>query len=223
MKQTPPKRVVLLANGDLREPAYARSLIRADDVVIVANGGTRLAYEMDVVPDMLIGDHDSLPEHLRLWLEKHEVPYDEHPAEKDATDLELALHHAISLGRGSRLSILFLGLTGSRTDHTLGNFSLLVLAGEANVPAEVVVGREHIYLVYDELELIGEAGQTVSLLPWGGDAHNVHTEGLKWELRGETLPFGPARGISNIMRDTQARISLTAGMLMVCHHRGEVR
>ena len=213
------QRVVLLANGDLRDPAYARALIRPDDMVIVANGGTRLAYQMELVPDLLIGDSDSLPQRLRRWLEVHQVPHHQHPAEKDATDLELALHHAISLGVDS---VLFIGLTGTRTDHMLANFSLLALAQQANLQAEVVAGREHIYLVYDELELVGEVGQTVSLLPWGGDAHHVRTKGLKWELHDETLHFGPARGISNIMISTTARVSLSGGMLIVCHQCGEV-
>jgi len=220
MSKKPAQRVVLLSNGDLPDSAYARSLIMPDDIVIAANGGTRLAYAMDLGPDLLIGDTDSLPDYLRQWLNANHVPHHQHPTEKDETDLELALYHAIALGASS---VLFLGLTGSRTDHMLANFSLLTLAHEARLQAEVVVDREHLYLVYDQLQLMGEIGQTVSLLPWGGDAHQVYTQGLKWELHGETLPFGPARGISNIMTSAIARITLSDGLLIVCHQRGEIR
>ncbi len=213
------QRVVLLSNGELPDSAYARSQIMSDDMIIAANGGTRLAYEMNLVPDLLVGDSDSLPDYLHEWLKANHVPHHQHPAEKDETDLELALRHAIALGASS---VLFLGLTGTRTDHMLANFSLLALAHEARLQAEVVVDHEHLYLVYDQLQLMGEIGQTVSLLPLGGDAHEVYTQGLKWELHGETLPFGPARGISNIMTSPIARITLSDGLLIVCHQRGEI-
>lgn len=219
MSKKAPQRVVLLSNGDLHDSAYARSKIMPDDIIIAANGGSRLAYEMNVVPHLLIGDRDSLPDYLDEWLNTHQVSPYKYSTEKDETDLELALSHAISLGA---TSVLFLGLTGSRTDHMLANFSLLMLAYEAKIQAEVIVGREHLYLVYDQLELIGEIGQTVSLLPWGRDAYEVYTQGLKWSLQGDTLPFGPARGISNIMTSSIARITLSDGLLIVCHQCGEM-
>ena len=219
MSKKQARRAILLANGELSDPVYAQSQIMPDDIVIAANGGTRLAYEMNLVPDLLIGDSDSLPDYLHQWLKANHVRHHQHSAEKDETDLELALYHAASRGV---TAILFLGLTGSRTDHMLANFSLLNLAHQVGVQAEVVVGREHLYLVSDQLQLIGEIGQTVSLLPWGGDAQEVYTQGLKWELMGETLPFGPARGMSNIMTSTTARITLSNGLLIVCHQCGEI-
>ncbi|MDQ4076722.1 MAG: thiamine diphosphokinase [Chloroflexota bacterium] len=220
MNQHSGERAILLANGELYDPDYARSLLRPDDLVIVANGGTRLAWTLQIVPDLLVGDGDSLPDHLRAWLDKHEVPRHEHPREKEATDLELALQHAIGLGA---TTVLLLGATGSRVDHTLANISLLALAREAGIAAEVVVERQHLFLVYDRIELRGEAGQTVSLLPWGGSVEGVRTEGLLWELNDATLPFGPSRGISNIMLDEQATVTIERGMLLVVQQRGELR
>ncbi len=211
------RRVVLLANGDLDDPDYARALLHEDDLVIVANGGTRLAWELGRVPDLLIGDSDSLPDPLRRWLADHQVPRHDHPRDKDATDLELALRHALALRPAS---VLFLGVSGGRLDHTLANISLLALASAASVPAEVVVERQHLFLVYDQIELEGEPGQTVSLLPWGGAVTGVYTSGLTWELEDAVLPFGPARGISNILQQKQATIRIASGMLLVCQQRG---
>lgn len=218
MKQS--ARVVLLANGELREPSYARSLLHEADSIVAANGGTRLAWALQRVPDVVIGDSDSLPLPLQQWLESHNVPRHTHPPEKDETDLELALRYALTMGAQA---LLCLGLAGDRLDHTLANLSLLVLARAARIPIEVVVGREHLYLVQEAIELVGEPGETVSLLPWGGDVRGVTTEGLKWELGGDDLPFGPARGMSNLMLGHRARISLTSGLLWLCHHRGTVR
>ena len=104
-----PRRAVLIANGDLPDPAYARSLIRPDDMIVVANGGTRLAWQMQLVPDLLVGDSDSLPLDLQRWLDEYQVVRHDYPPDKDFTDLELAVQHTISLGYRS---LLFFGMTG---------------------------------------------------------------------------------------------------------------
>ncbi|MBA3530633.1 MAG: thiamine diphosphokinase [Ardenticatenales bacterium] len=220
MKHDAPKRVVLLANGELHEADYVRALLRPDDLLIAANGGTRHAWTLQVLPALLVGDRDSLPESLHRWLDDNKVPQYTHPREKDETDLELALHHALELGASS---LLFVGATGGRMDHTLANLSLLAHVCAAGVQAEVVVGKEHLHLVYQLFQLHDAVGHTVSLLPWGGDAKGVTTQGFVWELHGETLGFGPARGISNVVREPLATVSVEEGMLLLCHQRGEVR
>jgi len=66
----------------------------------------------------------------------------------------------------------------------------------------------------------GQAGDTVSLLPLAGDASGISTQGLEYPLRGETLSFGPARGISNVMLVHDARITFKSGLLLVIHTIG---
>lgn len=210
-------RIVLVANGELTAPAYARRLLRPSDLVIAVNGGTRLAWRLGRVPDLLVGDADSLPAPLQAWLEAHEVPRHLHPRDKEHTDLELALHHAATLGPQR---ILLLGITGGRVDHTVANLSLMALGPRLGVALEAIVGEEHLVLVQERHRILGAVGQSVSLLPWGGDAVGVSTEGLRWALHGETLPFGPARGISNEMAAAVATVTLRAGLLLVSHHRG---
>ena len=220
MNATLPSRFVLFANGELPSPDYARSLLHEDDYFVAVNGGTGAAWELRVVPHLLIGDSDSLPNHLQQWLENNEVPRKQFPRDKNATDFELGVEHAISAGARA---ILCIGLTGHRIDHTVANLSALTLAHEAGLHVEAINGEEHIYLVSDELLLEGETGQTVSLLPWGGDAEGVETEGMHWELQRETLEWGHTRGVSNEMERETVRIRLESGLLLVCQHRGAVR
>ncbi len=84
---------------------------------------------------------------------------------------------------------------------------------------EAVAGQEHLFVVDEALELTVQVGDTLSLLPWGGDAEGVTTEGLRWKLEGATLPFGTTRGISNEAERETVRISLESGLLLVSHHR----
>jgi thiamine pyrophosphokinase len=68
--------------------------------------------------------------------------------------------------------------------------------------------------------LEGRAGDVVSLLPFGGDAHGIRTSGLEYPLNDEPLLFGPARGVSNVMLGSQATIALRQGMLLCIQSTG---
>ncbi|HBY94357.1 MAG: thiamine diphosphokinase [Ardenticatenaceae bacterium] len=213
-------RVVIFGNGNLWDIDYERSLIRPDDRIYCADGGSRHAFELGIVPDLVIGDSDSLAEAPRAWLLSHNVSFQSHPTEKDATDFELALQAAIAAGADS---VLMLGATGTRTDHTFANFSLLAAARRAGVAAQIVAGRQHCFFISNERIMIhGESGQTLSLLPWGDDARGVTAEGVYWPLRDATLVFGETRGISNVLVADEAQISVRQGVLLVVHHRGPV-
>jgi len=63
----------------------------------------------------------------------------------------------------------------------------------------------------------GEIGDTVSLIPLGGDVHLQKTSGLQWPLVDEILTFGLARGVSNVMVQRQATISVVSGTLLCIH------
>lgn len=214
-------RAVIFGNGTIWEVAYERGLIRPDDLILCADGGSRHAQALDVVPHRVVGDADSLPAAVRAWLIAYDVPFEAYPHEKDDTDFELALDVALAAGA---TRVLMLGATGTRVDHTFANISLLARAKRAGVAAEIVSGFQHCWLIWDEtVEIEGEPGQTLSLLPWGGDAVGVSARGLYWPLADETLVFGEARGVSNVLLDTRAEVTVRRGCLLVVHHRGPVQ
>jgi thiamine pyrophosphokinase len=62
--------------------------------------------------------------------------------------------------------------------------------------------------------LQGHAGDIVSLIPFGGDAHGIVTDGLEYALRDESLVIGPARGVSNVMLGERATITFRHGLLL---------
>lgn len=216
VKQGAEQRAVLLANGILEDVGYAHQLLREDDWIVAANGGTRVAAELGIVPQLLVGDSDSLPASLQQWLTENAVPHLPFARAKDETDLELALWHVAEHGVRS---VLVLGAIGGRTDHSIANLSLLAAAARRGMRIEAVAGREHLFVIAQTLTLDGNVGDIVSLLPWGGDAGGVTTQGLRWALESATLPFGTTRGISNEMIAAIATISLEAGLLLVAHHR----
>ena len=74
-----------------------------------------------------------------------------------------------------------------------------------------------------EVELQGEPGDLVTLLPIGGDASGVTTKGLRYPLLGETLSFGRTRGLSNEVVHAPASVSLERGTLLVIETGKEPR
>jgi thiamine pyrophosphokinase len=83
--------VVILANGTVADAFTIRRYIRSADMIICANGGANHADKIDIRPDIVIGDMDSLSPKLRTRLEAQNVRLILFPAHKDETDLELAL------------------------------------------------------------------------------------------------------------------------------------
>ncbi len=208
-----------------RQPnAYAPE---GGDRVIAADLGAQHARDWGWPIHLLVGDLDSLPAAMALAEAAEGVPVITAPREKDDTDLELALDHALAAAPDE---IILCAALGGRTDHLLANVLLLArpdLAGRQVILAD---GAETIRLLRGpadaqaepaRLALAGAPGDLVSLLPLGGDAEGVSTRGLRYPLRDETLFLGRARGISNVLTAHQAEVSLRRGLLLVCQVAAE--
>jgi len=209
-------RAIIVANGHVEENEKYDNLIQPGDLVIAANGGAAIALQMGLQPQVVIGDMDSLPKELHTRLAQHGCQFVRHPERKDETDTELAIQYALQHGVQE---LVLLGATGDRLDHTLANIFLLGMPQVQDVQARIVTNDTEIWLVKKELCIQGNPGDVVTLLPLGQDAVGVTTEGLEYALHDETLRFGPARGVSNVMTSSAARITLRAGLLLVFRMR----
>lgn len=213
-------RALVFANGDLNDgPAVQAALIAAEDALIVAaDGGARLALACGLTPALVIGDLDSLSVDETAMLRDRGAAIERVPAEKDETDLELALLEAAR--RGAR-PIILIGAAGGRLDHMLANICLLAMPELRDHDVRIVSGRQTLWLIGPGEHLLeGASGDTVSLLPLTTEAAGIVTEGLAYPLRGESLRIGAARGVSNVMQAAQARVTLGAGLLLVVHTPG---
>ncbi len=207
---------IIIASGRADDGGSWRQWIQGGDLVIGANGGAARALAWGLVPDLVIGDMDSLSDEERAELEARGCRFVVHPRAKDETDLELALTYAADLGAQE---IIVLGALGGRLDHTLANVFLLALPVLEDLSVRIVDGDEEALLAHggQSVTLEGEPGDLVSLLPLGGDAYGVTTKGLAWALQGERLQFGLSRGVSNEMTAPQAYIGVEKGNLLVIH------
>jgi thiamine pyrophosphokinase len=189
----------------------------ADAFVIAADSGYDHAVAAGLRPQLLVGDLDSISDSGQAAARVAGVPIDAHPADKDATDTELALDRALGyVGPGGSVTIV--GGGGDRLDHLLA--SILVLAQPRFVAcAELAawVGPALVRVLHAPrtIELPALAtGTTLSLLPIG-DVEGVSTAGLRWPLAAEPLPSGTSRGVSNLASGGPATVAATRGVLAV--------
>ncbi len=210
------ERIVIFANGELPDLNKAHALLREDDYIICADGGTRHALALDVQPDLIIGDMDSADRDQLRKLKEAGVSIELFPYDKNETDLELAINRAIELGPKQ---ILVIAALGGRLDQTLGNLTLLSDVRLSTFDVKLDDGIEEIFICRDQVQVQGRSGDLVSLIPWQGSVSGVQTENLKWPLKRETLYPDKTRGISNEMLSERASVSIGSGLLLVIHRR----
>ncbi|MBI3286413.1 MAG: thiamine diphosphokinase [Chloroflexi bacterium] len=204
-------RAVIFANGSLGDPEHYRGLWRPDDLIVVADGGARNALAAGLTPQVVVGDLDSLPDALRRELETRGCQFMRYPARKDQTDLELALREAAR--RGAQ-ELLILAATEGRTDQSLANILLLARSEFAGLKVKLVGETWEALLVRDRAQIIGQVGDTLSLIPLSPRVTGIYTGGLEYPLEGGTLEFGSTRGISNVFTASLAEVRIGSGALL---------
>ncbi len=210
------QRVIIFANGELPDPHKARQLLRADDTIFCADGGTRHALALHVQPNLVIGDMDSAEKAQLQKLQKEGAAVELFPREKNETDLELAINRAIELNPDQ---IIIVAALGGRLDQTLANITLLADPRLSALDVRLDDGVEEIFVCRDQAEVRGRSGDLVSLIPWQGAVSDVQTQNLKYPLHREPLFPDKTRGVSNEMLGDSASISIGSGLLLVVHRR----
>ncbi len=207
--------VVIFAGGSLQPGRGFFNAMASADMIIAADSGAATALKFGYTPSIVVGDFDSLDTSLLKELSERGSQVRRMAVEKDETDTELAVQVAIEQGATSITLVGAFG--GARFDHTMAN--ILLLAGFERVPMRIVDGPATCWLVRGpgSSEINGNVGDLVSLLPLTSDATSVRTNGLYYPLRGETLYFGKPRGVSNVLIEEHAELSIEEGMLLVIH------
>jgi len=216
-----PTAIVFAGSGTVS--AAVRHRLPADADVIAADSGLAVATALGVPVDHLVGDLDSVDAAAVEAAEAAGTTVERHPAEKDATDLELALDAA--LARGARRLVVVDG-GGDRLDHLLGNLLLLSSAAFAGLDVEAFSGEARVAVARGgagPVTITGDPESLVTLLPGGGAARGIVTDGLRYPLDAEALAPGTTRGVSNELLGESARVELSDGTLLVVQPFGGAR
>ena len=179
----------------------------AGDTVIAADGGWQVCRAQGIVPDLLLGDFDSL----------HTVPDFAHirrvPVEKDDTDMMLAIKEG--LARGERDFHLYGGM-GGRTDHTVANLQGLLYLAEHGARGWLYGDGERFTAIRnDTLTLPAREKGIVSVFCMGADACGVTIEGGQYTVHDAVLTASFPLGVSNHFVGNPVRVAVTQGSLLI--------
>jgi len=198
-------RAVIISGGDITDYSYIKNMLDKDDFIICADSGYRHASPLGVIPNILVGDFDSIekiPESVECL---------RYPTDKDFTDTEIAVDY----GRKKDFKeFLLLGTIGTRLDHTLSNILMLRTFLDNNEKAVIINEHNKIQLINKDILLQENKGSIVSLLPLT-TCVGVTTTNLKYPLNNATLSVGYGLGVSNIMLQNNAKITLESGEMLI--------
>lgn len=188
-------------------PTALPVLPEPDDFVIAADGGYQALAAHGIVPDLLLGDFDSLRD-----IPKN-IPIERHPVEKDDTDSALAVRLALKQGCDT---FLLDGCLGGQLDHTLANLSLLVHLAEQGAVAYALDGDNAVTALHNgTLRFPASAVGRISVFSHSDTSNGVTLHGLYYPLREATLTRQVALGVSNEFTGQPASVHVAQGTLLI--------
>jgi thiamine pyrophosphokinase len=213
-------KVAIVANGELENHPRLQTIWQIADLRIAADGGALNARQhLQLAPQIIIGDLDSLDDATRTWCKQAHAEFIQHPQAKDETDLELAIDLAIARGANE---ITILGAIGGRFDQTIANTLLLTKPAQVQISARLVSAKFEAWLATERATITGNIGDTVSLIPITPRVEGIVTNGLQYPLRNETLILGSPRGVSNRLIAERAEVVLAHGLLLIVHLKNTI-
>jgi len=208
------QKIIIVSGGRLVDPVFFhKKFAQAGNfLVICCDGGARNFQYLGIKPDVVIGDMDSIDPALLASYSAQGIKIIKYSANKDFTDTELALDYALNLNPEE---IFIWGALGGRVDHTLANVFLLCKGQEKGINTYLVDEYGEAFVLDKKAIFINEIGKTVSLLALSPRVTGITLTGFLYPLEKGTLKMGETRGISNIINEDRAGISVRSGKLLV--------
>ncbi len=203
------KKCIIVANGSPpRRSDIAYLKIRCYKTLLAADGGANSLYDMNIVPDFIVGDMDSISdEALSKFKKSSEII---HIKRQTDTDVEKCLKFAI---KKKFTHAVLLGATGNRLDHSFCNLGI-VLKYYDKIHVAIIHERSYLAAYSGKVELKTSPGEIISI--YGFDEKTkVTSKGLKYQLPNVSLPFGMKESTSNVATGDTVELKITGGKMFV--------
>lgn len=181
-------------------------------VFIAADGGFNSLAKGNLLPDILIGDLDSIALGTKEKCLKNNIPILQFETNKDETDTQLAIRWCFD---NQIENITIFNSLQSRFDHSLGLISNLLYATSLGISAKVISESQEVFLLAGSFVYLGELGDTLSIIPITKELKSLSTKGLKYTLKNESLLNNSTRGISNVIINKKVSIQAKGGLGIV--------
>lgn len=200
-----------------------KEIIKTGNAVrlVAADRGLEFFEDTECIPDLLIGDFDSLSDKgKQLYDElKNTVETVRLKPEKDDSDTQAAV--SASVKRGAK-DILIFGATGNRMDHFMANLGLLLLGKEMNIHIRLVDAYNYICLVTSGtvLKKAEQFGKYISFFPLDGEVSALTLKGFRYPLLNHTLKISDSGlTVSNELWEEEGLVTYEKGILVMIMSR----
>ncbi|MBR2527911.1 MAG: thiamine diphosphokinase [Blautia sp.] len=218
---------IIFTGGNLEGSFATEFLTKAYDNIIsekpflaAADSGLHFLYTHGIVPDLIMGDFDSVNPEALAWLEsRHSDRMIRLNVMKDDTDTQAVVRTCLDRGK-KKLALL--GGTGSRIDHMLANLSLLLLAREYGGELVLVDSHNRIRLLphHTVITRDGSFGDYISFFPLNGCVSGLTLKGFVYPLEGKTLTaWDYGLTVSNRLAEETGSITYSEGQLVMIEAR----
>lgn len=214
------KRIVLVSGGELDEELTLGILKQDENVYVIGvDKGIEFLYSHNITPSYIVGDFDSTKQAVAdYYRNQTNVPIREFNPVKDASDTEIAIRLAMTLGA---TEIIILGATGGRLDHLWANVQSLTIPFKAGIDAKILDKQNRISIIGGETVLKkSEAyGPYFSVFPLGKEVYGFSIQGAKYPLRNHTLTPYDSLCVSNQIEDEEVVIDFLSGTVILMETR----
>ncbi len=208
------KMVFVISNGVIDDAGFLADQIEraGEPLIICTDGAAEIMRSIDRVPDLIVGDMDSVDEETLTYFESKGSRIVRYAAEKDETDTQIALVHAFEM---EPEEIRIYGALGGRIDHALANIALLVMCRKRGVDTKIVDRDCELFAIDGPCVVEGKKGDTISLLPLSSEGRGITLEGFEYPLTDAVMEIGVPYGISNRLAGARGTIAVESGYLLV--------
>jgi thiamine pyrophosphokinase len=210
---------LIMTNGEYGDLDWYRRQAGQFDRIICVDGGAGRARAIDITPDWVVGDMDSINPADRTYMEQAGVLFKIFPRDKDYTDTQLALTLAAEEGADK---LVVWGGTGSRLDHTFSNICSAARFLERGIEVVFDAPSVTIYLINHRLTPPAAVGDTVSLLALCDRVTGVTLQGFEYPLQDAVLEGRWQWAVSNVVTNPNPVVEVASGDIAVFHYKAPV-
>ncbi|WP_455538444.1 thiamine diphosphokinase [Terrisporobacter sp.] len=208
-------KVCIVLNGEINDYNKIKKIIidKNYDYIIGADGGCNHLYKMNIIPNYIIGDLDSIDKDIVYYYKNKNINLKKYPREKDETDSQICINLAKDLNCSE---VDFYGALGGRIDHTIANIGLMHYSRKMNIKPKIISEKEEVIIIKnEEIILKGNKGDTISIIPIMKDANNVTLKKLKYKLDNSKIGYLSSLGVSNEMLEDECIIKIEDGYALI--------
>lgn len=205
---------LIVTGGTIDENFFKKYLSENKfDKLIAVDKGLEILTKLQIRPNYIIGDFDSVNCDVLEQYKNIEIPITYLKPEKDFTDTHMAIKLANEIGSKN---ITIMGAIGTRIDHSLANIHVLKEALDNNVQAKLVDENNEIMLINKETSIKkNDDFKYVSIIPLTSKVTGVTLKGFKYLLENATLNIGESIGVSNEQLEDKATIEIKEGIAIL--------